>query len=461
MALSGIDGIRPAPSRGVFAPLRARVDAAFVGEHFATQKAAGVAFAVRMASAGIVFVSQVLLARWLGDAEFGSYVYVLTWLLVAGDLVHLGVPLTAQRFIPEYAEAKSFDLLRGYLLGSRLLCLGAGVVTALVGGALVYALENVIERSLIVPFYFACVAVPAYTLSFMTDGVARSYNWMNLALLPGYVVRPLLLLAGVAILRMAGIELDAANVLAVLAAAAWIAVLAQMIQLDSRLRPLVPAGPRRYAPAVWTNVALPMVLVWGLYTLLTSTDVLILKYFRSAEEVAHYFAAAKVLALVTMVHFAVSASTAHRFTAYHVADDRDGLAAFAATTVRWVFWISLVFTLALLSVGRPVLWLFGPDFVSSYPAMAILAIGVLARASVGPVERLLNMLGYQRVCTVAYVGALSVNLGACLLLAPRYGAIGAATATAAGFVVESAFLFAIARRYAGLHMFIWSPGRQK
>ena len=42
------------------------------------------------------------------------------------------------------------------------------------------------------PFYLACAALPVYGLTFMTDGLARSYNWINLALLPAYIVRPLL-----------------------------------------------------------------------------------------------------------------------------------------------------------------------------------------------------------------------------------------------------------------------------
>ena len=460
MAFTGIDGVRPA-SRGTLALLRARIDALLSGEHFAAQKAASAAFAIRVASAGIVFASQVLLARWLGSSEFGSYVYVWAWLLLVGDLVHFGLPLTAQRFIPEYSEAKSLDLLRGYLRGSRLLCFGAGAATASLGAALVYVWRDALEPNLILPFYLACLALPAYVLSFMSDGVARSYNWMNLALIPAYVVRPVLLIAGVLLLRLSGVHLDADNVVAVLAVAAWLAVLAQMLQLDSRLRREVPKGPRRYAPRLWFSVALPMVFVWGLYTLLTTTDVLVLKQFRPAAEVAHYFAAAKVLALISMVHFAVSASTAHRFTAYQMAGDRQGLADFAATTVRWVFWASLVFTLAILSVGWPVLWLFGPDFVSGYPVMAILAVGMLARASVGPVERLLNMLGHQRVCAVAYMVAFAVNLTGCLLLAPHYGAIGAGIATASGFVTESLLLFIIAKRSAGLHMFIWRMGAGK
>ena len=58
--------------------------------------------------------------------------------------------------------------------------------------------------------------------------------------------------------------------------------------------------------------------------LLTYTDVLVLRQFRPPEEVAHYYAAAKTLALVAFIYFSVSAAVAHRFAAYHVAGDRAG-----------------------------------------------------------------------------------------------------------------------------------------
>ena len=35
---------------------------------------AGMAFAIRVASAGVTFLSQIALARWMGGFEFGIYV---------------------------------------------------------------------------------------------------------------------------------------------------------------------------------------------------------------------------------------------------------------------------------------------------------------------------------------------------------------------------------------------------
>ena len=66
------------------------------------QRAAGTAFLIRVASAALVYLTQVLFARWMGSFEFGIYVYVWTWVLLLGGLVDLGLATAAQRFIPEY-----------------------------------------------------------------------------------------------------------------------------------------------------------------------------------------------------------------------------------------------------------------------------------------------------------------------------------------------------------------------
>lgn len=437
--------------------VRARLRTWHHGEHLVTQKMAGAAFVIRMASAAIIFVSQILLARWMGSDEFGTYVYVWTWLMLVGDIVHLGVPLTAQRYVPQYTQSQSGNLLRGYLTASRWMTFALATAAALAAALIVRVLAGFLDEKVVLPLYLACIALPFYAFTFMLDGLARSYSWINLALLPPYIVRPLLLIALVASLRGAGFPVNAITVMGSLAVAVWATALIQLFQLRRMLRHSVSAGPKDYDMRGWLVTALPIILVWGLFTMLTSTDVLVLKQFRPADEVAHYYAAAKTLALVSIIYFAVAAAAAHRFTAYHVAGDRAGLAAFTASTVRWIFWPSLAVTLLILLLGRPVLLLFGGDFVDGYPVMVILAMGQLARAAIGPTERLLNMLGQQRICALAYAAAFTVNIVGCFLLAPKYGGIGVASATAIAFGVESLLLFSIARQRLGLHTFIWRP----
>jgi O-antigen/teichoic acid export membrane protein len=435
--------------------LIARIRGLLTGEHASMRRMAGTAFIIRVASAAVVFLSQILMARWMGSFEYGTYVYVWTWLLLIGDLVHLGLPLTAQRHIPEYTQRGAFDLLRGYLIGSRWLTFGLGTTVAILGAALVHMLEGSLDARVVMPLYLACVALPFYAFSFMLDGVSRSYDWIALALMPHSLLRPILILALIAGARAAGLPLDATTTMLATAIAVWTTALGQLVVLHRRLARTVAPGARSYDVPGWFATSLPMIAVWGIYTLLTTTDVLVLQQFRPSNEVAHYYAASKTLTLVTFVYFAVAASAAHRFTAYQVAGDRAGLASFAAITIRWIFWPSLAAMLLILALGKPMLWLFGPSFVDAYPVMFVLAIGLLARAAVGPAERLLTMTGHQRICALAYAGALTVNLTGCFVLAKPYGGMGVAAATSAAFVVESALLYLIARRRLGLHVFVW------
>ena len=49
-----------------------------------------------------------------------------------------------------------------------------------------------------------------------------------------------------------------------------------------------------------------------------------------------------------------------------------------------------------------------------YDIMFIAAIGLVVRAAIGPVERLLNMLGHQHICALAYALAFVMNLVLCI-----------------------------------------------
>jgi hypothetical protein len=62
------------PTRGPFSGLSGRLKAWRASDHGAAQRMAGTAFAIRVASAGVIFISQILLARWMGSFEFGIYV---------------------------------------------------------------------------------------------------------------------------------------------------------------------------------------------------------------------------------------------------------------------------------------------------------------------------------------------------------------------------------------------------
>ena len=131
-------------------------------EHLMVQRLAGAVFLIRVVSALLAYGSQVLFARWMGSFEFGIYVYVTAWVLLLGPALDLGLGTTAQRFIPEYRNRGMFDLLRGFIYGSRVAAFGSAIVIAAACASLVWALAPWLDDYAIVPLYLAWRSLQNY-----------------------------------------------------------------------------------------------------------------------------------------------------------------------------------------------------------------------------------------------------------------------------------------------------------
>ena len=439
-----------APPAGVMARLRSMLDGS--GEASLTKRLAGTIFIIRVISAALAYLSQILLARWMGGSDYGVYVYVWTWVLLLGSMMDFGISASAQKIIPEYRACGEHELLRGFLSGSRWMTFAVSALVSVLLAIVVDGLSPWIDANAITPLFIGCLTLPAFVVANTQDGIARSHDWMRLGLMPQFIVRQSLIIGFTAGAFALGFDLGATPAMLASAAAVWIAMIGQMIVLNRRLGRHVKPGPKAYDFRGWLAISLPILMVEGFYLLLSYTDVLVLQQFRSSEEVGVYFAVVKTLALVSFIHYAMSATTAHRFAEYHTSGDSARLSAYVAHAIKWTFWPSLAATILLLAMGKPLLWLFGPQFVVGYDIMFVAAIGLVVRSAIGPVERLLNMLGHQHICALAYALAFAMNVVLCVALVPRFGGHGAAAATSISLVFETVLLFWIVRKRLGLHV---------
>ena len=177
-------------------PLLGRVDAVLFSadERGEAGRMSVIAFAIRIVSAAIAFVSQVFLARWMGSFEYGIFVLVWVTMVIAGNVSCLGFHTSVIRFIPEYREKGMLAELRGILVASRLFVLVASSVIAALGALCVVLLSPDIESYYVVPFVLGFVCLPMIALSDLLQGLSRANSWAVFALSPTYLVRPVLIL---------------------------------------------------------------------------------------------------------------------------------------------------------------------------------------------------------------------------------------------------------------------------
>ena len=439
-------------------PLLGRVDAVLFSadERGEASRMSVIAFAIRIVSAAIAFISQVFLARWMGSFEYGIFVLVWVTMVIAGNVSCLGFHTSVIRFIPEYRERGMLAELRGILIASRLFVLVASSAIAGVGALCVVLLAPRIESYYVVPFVLGFICLPMIALSDMLQGISRANSWAVFALSPTYLVRPVLILALMAAALAAGYLPDAETALIVAIVATYLTTIWQLLGVTTRIDRKLPVGPRTVHFREWFAVSLPIFLVESFFFLLTNADVLMVGFFMEPDDVAVYFATVKTLALVHFVYFAVKAGVAQRYAAY-THGDRDKLAAFARDTVSWTFWPSLVMAIVVLALGEPMLWLFGPGFDAGYPLLFLLVIGVVGRSAVGPCESLLTMTGNQNICAFVYAMTLGLNIALSVALIPVFGLWGAAIATTASMVFEAAALSFTVWKRLGIVMAIFAP----
>ncbi|MGL4241297.1 MAG: lipopolysaccharide biosynthesis protein [Beijerinckiaceae bacterium] len=396
--------------------------------------------AARVVNAGLVFLTQLLFARLLGVAEFGVFAAANTIFLLIVGFATLGLAILPQRFWPQYAAAGDHVRLRGLVRFAMLAPFAAGTAFALMGAGGVWLFRDALSPAVASVAMIAMLAIPAQASLDVVEGIALARAWKGLAYGVAFVVRPLLVPALFMAAWFSGAGVSAGTALAALAAASWIAAFILVAAMGLKLRRELPRGPAAMEIGPWLRAALPAMLIDGVFMLMTSVDILLLTLLREDSEVGVYAAAARLVALVAFVHAGLTWASGHHFSALHQAGDRAGLRAYAAQATRWTF-LPSVAAAALTALAAPLLLLlFGKDFAGGGLVTAILLLGLLARACVGPAEQLLVMTDNQMATAYAYAWAFVVNLGLALVLVPVWGGAGAAAATACAYAAAAAII---------------------
>jgi O-antigen/teichoic acid export membrane protein len=420
------------------------------------QRMALIAFVIRVISAAIAFVSQIIMARLMGEFEYGIFAFVWVLVVVFGNLSCLGLHTAVIRFLAHHATRGEIELLRGLNWTARVLAMLAATVLAASGFTVLQVFDHIIPDYWMVPVILALFTLPMIALGDVLDGTARANGWTVTALSPTYIIRPLLILAFMLIAVWLGQPRAARTAMEAALAATYLTTLFQFIRVTMRLKRLHGRGSLAFDLGPWMRFAFPLFLVDGIGFLLTNSDVVVVGLYLPPDQVAVYYAAAKSIALVQFVYFSVKAAAAPRFSAIMAANDQTALASFAVQAARWSFWPALAVGLTVLALGEFLLALFGPGFTEGYILMIILFAGILAKSSVGPGEVLLNMAGRQTLCVALYTFVLACNIGLNITLIPHFGLSGAASATALAMIIEAILLHVAVRLTLGITLFAFA-----
>jgi O-antigen/teichoic acid export membrane protein len=276
----------------------------------------GAALGVKLLSAGVLYGTQILLARWLGVVEYGVYDFAIALSLSLAFIAGLGLPTATLRFIAQYRVQKDWAHLRGMMRGGWQQTLLASMIVALISSALLQGLNAYQGIDYSTSLFLGIWLMPVVSLMSFQQNVIRGFQNITLAFAPGLFYYPLLLTVIAALWRsqwsLSGTILVGLSIPSML-----LILLVQLLQFRRSLAPEIYQAAPAYDYGQWWRVALPLLLSDGSSVLLNQTDTLMLGTMLDAKAVGIYSAALKTSTWVSFILAAVNAIAAPMFASLY------------------------------------------------------------------------------------------------------------------------------------------------
>ena len=122
------------------------------------------ALSIRIAGAGGMFLSQIILARSLGVTGFGEYALAITWLQVWTVLAKLGLDNTSLRYVSEYVTKHDVEKLSSFTWDSMRASLLASLTMMIVVISTVLIFWHSIGDGLATGLIIASLMIPLVSL---------------------------------------------------------------------------------------------------------------------------------------------------------------------------------------------------------------------------------------------------------------------------------------------------------
>ena len=412
-----------------------------------------IAFLIQITGNGVGYAAQILLARWLGAGAYGTYSYLITWAQVFTMGALLGLDLSIVRFIPEYLLQHDRARLCGILRWSWVLVLAFGIVLAGISFLALLFLHPI--HSEVITLILCSLLIPMLALSEIQTQVIRSTQRIGWAYAPPILLQPLLLL-GLAyfVLQILGVLTDYTSLVAVMVSLGVIITLqGGVIQrlFAGQVKNTLPS----YEIKKWLKVSIPLLFNSIFSIIVVRVDLLMVGYFLGSEQVGIYSAAVRTAAIVGISLFAANTIVAPLIASHYARRDMAGLQDVVSFSTMVSFWPSLIIGLAVILLSKPLLGVFGEQFIQARIPLIILIAGQLVNVGSGSVGFLMVLTGHEKQSMVVVGVCALIITTACSMVVPAFGIIGAAIVSMLGMALWNIWIYLLVVRNLGIHASIF------
>ena len=418
------------------------------GEH---ARSGLLSFAIIMVGSALQFIMFSLSARVLGPHDFGFFAFVFnitSFLSVAGVL---GQEKLITRLWHEYSGSGHVDRAVGALVFTTLNTVGGAIVMA--GGVVVTGW--LMGYPLPVLAGAAVLTAIQVILSF-TSNAARPIAGLAAGAGLFEITWRLLTIIVLLVIYFAHIDIDTPALMMLLAVSMLVSIVLQLVLM----RRAVPfQGFQRAAAedrAEWWQRSAKM---WGSAVVEAATqfaDVIIIGLVFDFVSAGAYFAATRIASALHRVSLGATNLAGTKVSLLYYHRPREELRAFIHSLSSQTTALALCGFIGLVILGKPLLALFGPSYVSEYWTLLIVASGALVTAVFCIAPQLLLQTGHEGFYLRIISIGLAVRLALLAILIQQLGTIGAAIAVVIVNVATSVALNLYCRQRVGVDASIFA-----
>ncbi|MFH1514875.1 MAG: flippase [bacterium] len=424
----------------------------FAGDSFSSVLARGASgtFILKIIGTALAFVVQILLARVLGEEQYGIFVYVITWLMVLLLVGKLGIDTSLLKFAAAYRAKEQWGLFRGALkTGNRMTLIASSIVSILLA-FFVLAIGKWIKPDLQITAWIGCAVLPVMALVQVRQAIMRSLQHVFLAVFPEFIIQPLLLAVFVVILVRSTHALTAPIAMILYLGAFIVSLIAISFWCAKLVSKQAEKTEEETSMKEWIAVSIPLLMMSGFNLINHRADIIMVGIIKDTTQAGFYFNAVKLANFLvwglTAVNLVAAPLISHLFTQ----GKKQELQKIASLAALGIAIFTIPAGILVLLGGHWLLGLFNEASKTAYPALVFLVIAQCLNALAGSVGYLLTMTGYQK--EAAYVIGITafINITLNAILIPYYGLAGAAVATMISTIIWNLSMYIIVRKKLGI-----------
>tara|TARA_B100000497_G_scaffold127995_1_gene172381 strand:+ start:1293 stop:2654 length:1362 start_codon:yes stop_codon:yes gene_type:complete len=435
-------------------------------------KGSGISFILRFGGLAIGYLLTLVIAHLFGAKGLGDYVLAITVLRLFVLLAKIGLDTTSIRFIASFASQKKWTSIFHFRKQVVIILSFTSIISSL----LMYFLANPIADLININYRY--VEINAFFVMPMAFFMLHYQSLRGLKRIAEFsffyrMSQALFSVISIVIIYQfnQGSEVPVYAYLVSVFIVSLLSFLSFRYWLKNRSDGKESAEQEIMTYSTLLKISIPLMFAQSVQFIMAWTDKLmlgaidtpnvILGLTTNSSEVGIYHVAFKLSMFAAVSLMAINSIAAPKFAEMFGKNDMEGFKKVVHQSTKMIFWSTLPLVIIFFIFPEFFLGWFGDgeEFKIGVTAFIFLSCGRLISSFSGSVGNILQMTGNQNIYAKILLFGAILNVALNLILIPKYGVNGAATASMSSLIVWNLSMVLVVKKKFGFYTF-YNPFRK-